>query len=342
MSGAVQGGSPYEQARVTASQPFYSTGLFAVSGKRTDEIASQIPSAYTAGATMVAIDGGVNDIVQSVAEATLRTNLIANWATIRSYGMEPIDIGLPPTNTAGNVPRYIANEVWRKLYCLKNRIRHADIYSVLAQATGAYKTGYFTDAIHYNSVGAIAAAAPLLSAIQTNVNRDKPLLAMTDTASDAGTWISNAVSFAGGATPTGWFSTGTGGTLSVNTADANDLGSWFRCTCAAAAAGGMTATAVTLASLGWAIGDKLAVGFRVRWTDASQALAISSYVTGVTVDVQPMFSETGGATGSSQYVYKECTITAGTVINFSVFATGTGFFEINRPIVVNLTKLGLA
>ena len=102
---------------------------------------------------------------------------------------------------------------------------------------------------------------------------------------------------------------------------------------------GFTPTAVTLASLGWTIGDRLAIGFRMRTSDATAALSVSCYVTGITVSgSQPLFNDSFDELTQ----YSELVIGGGTVINIQWFATGTGWFEVNRPIVVNLTKLGLA
>ena len=344
IAGSVPGGSVYRQSARRIGLFYKTVGVFAVAGNRTDQISSQIPIASAAGANICVINGGINDIVQSVAEATLRTNLIANWSGCRLAGIEPIDVGLPPTNTSGNVARYVSNEVWRSLYCYKYNIRHVDLWTPLATSTGAFRAGLNADAIHLNSAGALAAEPALSGLVGSRTSRSYPLLAMTDTGSHAGTFVNNAISFSGGATPTGWFTSGTGGTLSVQTADANDLGAWLRCTCVAAVSAGFTPTAVTLASLGWSIGDKIAVGFKIRWADTAQALAVSCYLGGVSgvAPYQPLFAETGGAAGDAIYSYTEVTFTGGTVINLMWFASGTGYFEINRPTVVNLTQLGLA
>lgn len=343
VAGAVQGGSPYGQALATGALAY--VGNFAVAGKRTDEIASQIPSAATAKAGVLLLGGGVNDIVQGVAEATLRANVISNISYAQAYGMDVVDLGLPPTNTSANVPRYVQHEVWRRLYCYKNDVLHADVWPYLATAAGAYTSGLNADAIHYNSVGAIACKDAVLNAFKYPNIRTAPLLAMTDTSSDHSSFIANAVSFTDSnadGIADNWFSSGSGGTYSITPAAGNEVGNWQKCAMTGGTNVGFTSTAVTLASLGWATGDKLAVGANIRWSDSSQALAVSAYFTGATMDVQPLFQMLGGASGNSIYLYGEQTIIAGTVINMNFFASGTGYFEVNRPMVVNLTKLGLA
>jgi len=342
--GATPGGSMFMQSVKRQTLPYKFAGNFAVASKRTDEIAAQIPSAAASGAKICVIDGGVNDILQAVPEATLRANLIANWNACKAAGMEPLDVGLPPTNTGANVPRYVAHEVWRKLYCYKYNIRHADIWSPLATAAGAYTSGLNLDAVHPNSIGGVAAEPSISNLIAGPTKGSYPLLALTDTKTDAGSAIDNAVSFSGTLNSNGWFNIGSGATYSVTAPDAGDFGSWYRTTCTAAVNAGLGSTTYTLASLGWAIGDKIAIGFRLRWVDVAGALSITCFAQSVTglAPSQPLFNETGGATGNSIYSYTEFTFTGGTSISLQFFATGTGYFEINRPIMVNLTKLGLA
>lgn len=333
-----QCGSLYWQAlRRGGKTPFYSVGNFAVSGMRTDQIAAQIAQAAAAGADMLVINGGTNDVLASFTEAQVRANLIANWDEARRRGMEPIDVGMLPTNNAGTVYRHANNEIWRKLYCAKHGIRSVDAWSVLSNEDGGFASGMNADSYHPSSVGAIAASAQLEQALQNNYYNAAPLLALTDLP-DAGGFLSNAISFS-----PGYATTGTGGTVSTEPADANDLGSWRRCTVAAGTNAGFAVSGPTLASLGWAIGDRLAFGFRIRWSDTAQALSVSAKFTGVTISGdQPLTNETGGASGNAMYVYSEAVITAGTSVGVSWTATGTGYFEVNRPIVVNLTKLGLA
>lgn len=344
IAGAVAGGSPYNKATTRGGIKFRNTGNFSVGGTRTDQMLTQVALASAAGARVVVIDGGINDIVQGVSESTLQVNWIANITAILAAGMRPIDVGLPPTNTAGNVPRYCQHEIWRKLYCYKYDIQHADVYTPLATAAGAYRSGYNTDAVHYNSVGAYYAEPIITAHITTPITSSAPLLAMTDTAADSAAFPGNAVSFSGTIGSNGWFGpTGAGGAMSVTAADTGDLGAWMRCTCTAAVSAGFTPAAVSIASLGWAIGDKIAIGFRIRWGDTSGALAVSAYFTGIGITGdQPLFQDLGGPTGDAMTVYKEVAIASGVNIGVSFFASGTGWFEVNRPIIVNLTKLGLA
>lgn len=345
-AGSANGNSYYSKLLSRAGQ-FQNKGSFAVAGTRSDEIlATQVPQAIASGAQFCFTQFGTNDVAQSVAESTLRANAITIWARLRAAGIEPIDVSLLPHNTAANAVRHAAHNVWRKLYCLKNGITHIDVWPLLATSAGAFASGMNVDATHPSTSAAIAMANKVAARMASPWLVD-PLLALTDTGSDTATFINNAVSFTDSnadGVPNSWFSSGTGGTYTIQAADSGDFGSWARCAMSAGTNVGMSATAVTLASLGWAIGDTIAVGMRYRWSDSSQALTNNVYYTGATMSgsAQPLFQEKGGASGDSLYVYVETTIASGTNINLQPFASGTGYFEINRPIVVNLTSLGLA
>jgi lysophospholipase L1-like esterase len=336
------GNSHYYKLLFKSGGRFVDCGNFGVAGERSDQIYARLAAVVASGAKTVITQFGVNDISQSVAEATLRTNAIAIWAYLRGKGVQVIDLSLPPTNTAGNVPRYVQHNIWRKLYCRFNGIVHIDVWPLMAQATGAFATGYFADAVHPNTV-AQNAVADAIYAVMNGAEQASPLLAYTDTAADASGFVSNAISFAGGPPATGWFASGTGGTYTVQPPDANDFGSWQRCAITAGTNVGFTPTAVSLASLGWTAGDRLFVGCKYRWVDASQSMTNNTYFTGIATvgSLQPMFGEKGGATGDSYTLQQIVTIASGTNVNLNFFASGTGYFEVNRPICVNLTKLGL-
>lgn len=348
VAGVDTGGSAsvYSKAVFRGGYQLRNKGSFAVAGTRSDQIAAQIPLAAAAGAKLLVMDQGVNDIAQSVAETTLRSNVLGNFIAAKALGMTVIDLGLPPTNTTSNVPRYVAHEIWRKLWAAKNGVPHLDMWSPLATAAGAYQTGQYIDAVHYNTIGATIVGDKLRSLLDNPFQTTPPLLAMTDTGSDAGSFVNNAVSFGGvqsGSVPSGWYSYGTGGTYSVTAADAGDFGSWLRCAVSGGTNVGFQAGAVTLASLGWSIGDKLAIAFKIRWSDAGRALTVTGQLLGASMSIgQPVYQNLGGASGDTYTVYAEGNIIGGTTISALFMASGTGYFEVSRPIVVNLTKLGLS
>lgn len=336
----------YNRAERQAAGNWQTVGNFAVGGTRTDQVAHQIPQVYAAGAGTIVINGGTNDIFQSVSEAALRTNFVANVTAVRALGLRYIDVGMPPSNVSTPVAaRHAAHELWRGLYCLKNGIQHIDMWSPFATASGGWKSGANLDNTHWGPQAAKTAGDRINLAIRDPLSGYPYLLAMTDTADDVGTFVGNAVSYSGqsGATPAnGWYNVGSGGTYSVQSADAGGFGSWYRCAVSGGSFVGMGANAVTLASLGWSIGDRLAFGFKLRWVDVSGALAMYVQVTGGVTGDQPLWGTVGGDAGDDITVYHEFVIAGGTAIGVEFKASGTGYFEVNRPVIVNLTKLGLA
>lgn len=332
-------------------------GNFAVAGKRSDEVlATQVAQAIATGASHCLVQVGTNDISQSIAETTLRTNLIAIWTTLRQAGIEPIDVALLPNSNAGSAAKAAGDNLWRKLYCRANGIRHVDAWPLLANSdgTGAYASGFAFDSIHPNSVaqkviaGAVKGLFPFSAPPVLALVDDGTFSSMPNTRSA----VENAVSFTdtnADGVPNNFNAVpgGGGGTWSIQAVDSGGFGKWARCAISAGTAVGTNITAQSLVSLGWSIGDRLAVGFRIRVADVTQALLISANFTGISAaagsDVSVMFSEQMGTnTGDDLFVYHECVIGGGTVLGFQWVGTGTGYFEINRPILVNLTKLGLA
>jgi hypothetical protein len=346
VAGAAASASPMSQLVLRKSIGAATVGNKAVGGSQTSVIAGRLAALIALNPGAALLGGGVNDIISGVASETLKTRVIANIQTLLAAGIDVIDLGLPPTNTTANVPAYVKHEIWRRLWCAKNGVKHLDAWAKLATSTGGYAAGLNLDAEHYNTAGASLLVDDLDALWRSTVAPAVPLLAMTDTASDAATFVGNAISFTdtdANGIPNSWFAYGSGGTYSIQNADAGGFGKWARCAMAGGSSVGLNPTSVTLASLGWAIGDKLAVGMRIRTSDVSQALSVSAYLTGITTSSsQPLFNYKGGETGSDITVYGEVVITGGTTVNLQIFGSGTGYFEINRPVVVNLTSMGLA
>lgn len=346
MVGAAPTASPYTQWTLQKSLAGLDRGNLAVPGNRTDQIAATLPALIALGARTVLLDGGVNDIIQLQTQTVSRAQVITNIKTLQAAGVDVIDVGLPPTNTPGLVPTYVQHEIWRRIWCMKNSVKHIDAWAPLATGAGGYTSGLNIDAVHWNTYGASLLVPQVDLAWKSSIAVPVSLLAMTDVATDAGTFLSNTISYVdtnADGVPDTWFSAGAGGTYSIQPADSGSFGKWFRCAITGQTNTGFNCTAVTLASLGWAIGDKLAVGFRVRTVDSSQALALTVSITGGSVSAPtPLFQYKGGATGSDITVYAEATITGGSAIGFQILGTGTGYFEMNRPIIVNLTQMGFA
>lgn len=327
---------------------------YAVGGKRTDQIlAEQIPTLTTNPAPITVVNGMTNDLLQGyptagTAETVGRANMIAIWNALIAAGSLPIDLGNFPNNTSSLAIQLANDELWKLLYCARNGIPHVHVWPSLATSAGGYASGYNFDATHPNSTGADIAAARIIEVLD-NPGRVAPFLELIDRAAASDVVTPNAVSFggAGAALPSGYFAAGSGGAYSVVAADTGDFGNWIRTTLSGAGSNvGFTGTSRALSSLGWAVGDRIAVACRVRWS-ATTATGCKPTIslTGVTVTTtnQPTFFQEQGTTGD-MVLYYEATITAGTTINFQAVTTATEActFDIQRPIIYNLTKNGLA
>lgn len=324
---------------------------FAAGGKRSDQIlAEQVQLAIASGARICLVEAGTNDIEQSVSEATHRANIISIYAALTGGGVVPINVGLLPRNSnPGFVTARANHELWRQLYCLRNNIPYVCVWPFLANADGTWKTGLNHDTVHPNRLAA-KIIGDKASDQMDRLGAQTPFLELIDRPAGVSNVLANAVSFGGpgAALPSGWF--GTGLDFSVLAPDANDFGGWLRGTATGAVTlQGFNGTARSLTDLGISIGDKIAVGFRMRWASTSNtAISVRSSLTGISAspDLLILLNEVGasGNDVASIYAYKEFTVTSGTVLglNFLLTTSGAGYMEVSRPIIYNLTANGLA
>lgn len=343
-AGTIQGNSYYNVFIAISGGKYYDCGNFGIAGQRSDQILARINTVIASGANTVFTQFGTNDIGQSIPEATLRANAIAIWTALQSAGIQVIDVSLLPNNTTANVPRFVQHSIWRSLYCRANGIRHLDVYPLLATNNGTFAAGMTVEGKHPTTPAANIMAAALLNFIQTN-QYASPVLAYTDTATDNLCHFGNAITFANvSGLPTGWTLVGSGATNTVNGPDSGGFGSWARTTLTALSNVGLHPNNSTLAAMGWNIGDKIFTGCRLRWVDSNQALQNTiEYISPTLIEGQPLYLNTGGATGADFMIQGIGTIAVGSGANIDIrfIANGTGYFEINRPIVVNITQLGL-
>lgn len=363
MAGGFAGMGIPRRATLKSGGKYYSGGSYAVGGKRTDEILSaQIPLAVQNRAQRILFNGGTNDIAQLGATAGIlaaRTNLIAIVAAIRAAGKSPVSVGMLPANNGAQVA-HAELEKWRQLWCLRNGVPHAHVWPVMANADGTYKSGYNFDVLHPNSVGADVAATELIARLE-NTQAGTLFRELVDLPVGSLIPLPNAVSFGGvgAALPTGYSASGSGATYSVEAPVDGSFGNWLVATyTSAVSAVGFTGTPKSISVLGWSIGDRLAIGFRMKTVAAGEqtlrpritlggslGMDYGSATAGGGIQSQ-IFDDWSGAAGEDYNVYYEGTITSGTTMNFNVLATTTGAttqkLMIQRPIIYNLTKNALA
>lgn len=346
-AGTSNGNSYFEKLIKRSGGAIKKLGNFGVGGATTSAILEkQVPLAIASGARLCFVQAGTNTVATS--QETARQDMINILRTLRSNGVEPVVVSLLPRND-GSAGEHVKFNIWLGLYCRFNNFQFVNVFSKLSTVTGAYTPGYILDTVHPNTVGANIIADAVLSYIRQPFI--EPFVALSDTAADNYSAYPSAMSFGGvsavDVAPTGYSKVGAGGVNSVIAPVGQEIGNYLRTVITAGTDVGIRTTAVTLASLGWENTDRFAWGATVRWTDTSQALGVNAQLTSPTfaagdVGPLPMSLEKGGATGDVVSFYTEAQAISGTSISGYTGGTGTGTLDINRPILVNLTKLGFA
>lgn len=326
---------------------------------RTDQIAAQLPLVIADGANACILNGGVNDINAGVAAATIRANLIANWNALLSAGVLPIDVGQLPRDGAGgtNDARRLAQadlQLWRQLYCERNGIPHVNAWPQLANPDGTWATGMGDGGLHPVSPGLDALADRIVERLDAPGQSPRFLELIDRSAGIGGNCLRNAVSFGGvqsGSLPANWFASGSAGspTYSVRAPDAGEFGNWLRCTFGESTGGayvGFSATAATIATLGWNVGDRVAVGVRLKTSTDGPANLVPRVLVSAAANLFLLYDDHAGAAGEDYYLHYEYTIPASNnAVGLTAYAKATSagsYFEINRPVIYNLTANGLA
>lgn len=340
------GGSWYEILVRKYGSEFINKGNFAVGGKTTTEIIDeQLDSALTAGANTCFVGGGTNDFAIGVTVASVAANIEYMWTTLLEAGIEPIDTSLMPISYLDQDRRQKHAELnyWRKIRCRQLGIKHVDFYEITANPDGS---GDWIDEMQSDELHPSYDANYLMAALARDVfdnNSISPVLSQKDDFDHPSRPIVNGVSFTPASTPgisAGWYSTGTGGTYSIVSAASGEFGNWSRVVCVSAADAAINNAEKTFSSLGWTVGDRIAFSSKVRFS--GDDLVFTILYTGDTVPTdQPLYQYKAGTGTAEMTIYHESEITTGTNIGVRFYATGTGFFEISRPLLINLDVEGL-
>lgn len=255
----------------------------------------------------------------------------------------------PRNSSSGLVTSRRNHELWRQYKCAALGVPHVNPWPLLANPDGTYKSGLNYDTIHPNASAADMVADACIARMAAPWEKSE-ILELVDRAAGSAVMLANAVSFGGtgAALPANYFTSGSSGTptYSVEAADANDFGNWLRTTFAGAAASatGWTGTARNLSDLGISAGDRILFTCRLRFTPGVvPTIQLQSATFSGNRD-SPVYQERAGETPEDMYVVYETTVSGGTVLGVKVTATSTGpgYFEVNRPLVYNLTANGLA
>jgi lysophospholipase L1-like esterase len=350
-------GSYAYRVRLTPTSSTTALANYAVAGSQTTGVLARLSSGLLAsGAKRAFLGIGVNDIENAVVEATLKANIISIWQQMLNAGIMPLDVGVHPRTlyndgTAAKTLDRVKHMYWRALAARKNGVCYRDLFSRLSQNNGQYLTEVCiggTDALHPNSKGGAigyAAAAPMLT--QDIVD---PFLCLADVAPVGvpGTGLLSLVDTNVDGIADPYFASGAGATYSITNAGTNDgdKGKWQRTTLTGQTNVGIQGLTGTMAALGWNIGDKIAIAYNVRGkADSGQSLivALNTGSWGLApVSGSRMNISLSSELEESFYFYEENTITSGSTATLYFRGTGSGYFEINRPVIINLTQIGLA
>lgn len=216
-----------------------------VSGNTTTQMLARFATDVTPYAPdIVAILGGTNDIAQSVALDTTKTNLVAIIAACRSIGALPVLCTLPPSELTSPVNRKqqtLALNAWIRAYGAANRIDVVDFYSVLTEpTTGLYKTNYGNaDKMHPLEKGNAAMGSLFATQLANRVPLGvAPVLCQSDVDDNNLISLGCFASASGTSLPTNWgdsAGTPSGSALSYVT-DSAVPGKMFRITSTASSA----------------------------------------------------------------------------------------------------------
>lgn len=341
---------------------------FAVGGTKLSEIAATVPTAIATGARRCTVNGGTNDFIANVPVADMRTTFATIMRQLAMAGVEPISIGMCPSQVATQAIQHANFELWKQLFCMANGFAHTSVWPLLAAPSGAWATGYRQDNYHPSSVGIDVMAMEAIKTLD-NLSYAPGFLALLDeNVSNAigGVALRNAVSFGGvgSALPSAWFALGSGvASYAVEAPTDGSFGNWLTANFnGPATAAGFNGTAFNPTSFGWEVGDRIAVGCRVRATGTTPPAVDGTGMSAntvfgsmrVTVNVGGSFSANNSflcsdfdaGSGMDQVLYTEMVLNNVSAGTFRVTATTTGTnaqkLSIQRPVMFNMTKAGLA
>ena len=145
-----------------------------VSGERTDQILARVPSVVADNPNWCIVLAGANDILQSVSEATIKTNLAAIYDGLLAAGIRVVAVTILPNDSATTTAHKQAihgTNAWMRDYARSHPgMVLIDVHAALANpSTGNYATNMSSDGTHVTAFGSYRMAkvmadtlAPLL------------------------------------------------------------------------------------------------------------------------------------------------------------------------------------
>jgi lysophospholipase L1-like esterase len=163
----------------TLNRPFTLIYNGGVSGQKTDEILLRVQNVIDQKPDWCFVDGGINDISNSVAVADIVTNLKSIFTALMNSGIRVVYLATAPNaQAAGNSTKVNQlNQAIRDWCIISDGVIFADCYAATVNPTdtsGGFASGMSDDALHYSAKGARAAGVAVANAISkfvpSNIN----------------------------------------------------------------------------------------------------------------------------------------------------------------------------
>jgi hypothetical protein len=320
-----------------------------VAGERSDQILARIQAdALGQPCTFVLVDGGGNDIIQSISQSTIQANMLSIYKTVLSNGQVPIIVTPPPYQPNASACATLAH--WMRAQAVNLKIPIFDFYaSMVDPSTGGYLSGYSADNLHPAAAGLRVAAQAAVSALSPLFPPSSPLLATYN--SDPNNLISNGLLLTSNAgIATGWTATAVSGhvTYSVST-DSHILGNVEVATKTTSSGTDNDTFQNAQITSGFSAGDRMAYVGKVVTSGVESGgqffnVRIYGYTAGygaLLITGAPVWNHTEDVPNGQWYF--EFTVPAGTVFLQAEisYGTGIGTVKFGQIGLYDLTAMGL-
>ena len=281
-----------------------------------------------------------NDVSNSIALATRKSNITSMVDGLKSAGIGVVLVTSPPNDTTATRDSLLAMNAWLAGYAEANGVPLWDIYTPLVDTSDStYASSYTADGIHPNATGQEAIVAALLPRVAETFPRPASFLLAPGKA-DASNLITNGC-FVGDANADGvadnWTKVGSGITAQSLIAMTSDegVGNWQSVTC-----NGTLGYVEQTISSGWSVGD--VVEYTGRWeTDMASGATVQLRFTNGTPAFETYACATA-ATAGRVWCIRETVPTGTTAIVVRlVVNTSAGDLRIGQVTLRNLTALGV-
>lgn len=294
--------------------------------------------------------GGTNDVGNALPIPTITANLQAIYDRLIANNIIPIACTIPPRDGASNfqLGNILKLNAWIRRNAANRGYALCDFHRVLTDpSTANFRTGYASDQIHPNSLGAKIMGKEVARAVSELMAAWDPPLSIT--ANDPANLLTNPLFMAdtnADGLPDGWtMVAGNGATTALEDPAPTDgiVGKWF--TVARASAAGANTTVRVSGIAGVNPGDKIGMGFRFKSTLEAGAGKFGVYVykdkDAATLAMAPLYDWDRDTDPHTWY--GEFAVPSGvTSLQLDLSFGGAGSFSLAQMTMRNLTTSGIA